>query len=493
MSNQNLNQRVQLAIDHCLSGVQTDEYLYQRVIMRKGETIMKKKIPVALILAMLLMAITVTALAVTIYETIKPVMDQSAVLLISNDWEMPDKIAFLRLMQNQGLIDANDEHLIASMDEDQPDDFRSHEASIAIDAICGDIIQAKRDPTILQQEEYPSPDLETVFTVLYRQTDPEADDNTIKSEFERWFSESELFSDPESIILEDNNTIASEDDIRQLCLSDLTEIYNFNRNECNSTTISISFDEITTVWTATYYVKSNSLRDALKADLGIEKYNVLEDAYTWSRLFSSNGKRLFVSSVEELEWDGLIPQAGYPNWDRWEDALNSFLFCTTEERAEFSKTYKPLVDAYLSMHPNISEYFMSKESVYGNTYNPTIYYITRHQYGTPDDSVITQEKAIDIAFQAWIDSGAQGVWKEMLDSQRSIYCLYDITDPETPLWKVSLSYYYEENPDPNANKDGYFVIVDAQNGQIIDRYIISGPNGMSQSCDSAYAFAELFY
>ena len=81
----------------------------------------------------------------------------------------------------------------------------------------------------------------------------------------------------------------------------------------------------------------------------------------------------------------------------------------------------------------------------------------------------------------------------MLDSQRSIYCLYDITDPQTPLWKVSLSYYYEENPDPNANKDGYFVIVDAQNGQIIDRYIISGPNGMSQTCDSAYAFAELFY
>lgn len=61
-----------------------------------------------------------------------------------------------------------------------------------------------------------------------------------------------------------------------------------------------------------------------------------------------------------------------------------------------------------------------------------------------------------------------------------------------PLWKISRNYSYEIEPNPYANKDGYFVILDAKIGEIIDQYIESGANGVNQDCDCVFDFAEIF-
>lgn len=45
------------------------------------------------------------------------------------------------------------------------------------------------------------------------------------------------------------------------------------------------------------------------------------------------GKKL---SQEEYEWSQLIPRAAYPHW---EADLRAFLYCSTEERAEWSFEY----------------------------------------------------------------------------------------------------------------------------------------------------------
>ena len=480
------HQSVRRAMDSCFSGVRPDPLLAQKIINCKEEKPVKKKLTFAAIFVLLLILLAAAALAIGIYDTVKPAMDQSATILQSEDWGLESKLQFAKVLHEYGVVPDDDAQLAVCMDSSAADDIREEAADILIDRICGELMRKDLDPTILQSEEYPSPDLETVFTVFYRSISPDADQAIISAEYEKWFSESDLFKPADESTADNQSEKATEEDILELCRLDLSEIYSFSKTERQSTEITVRFDDEAGLWIANFYVEAEDLRSALRAEWGADYYDAEQNAYHWQKLFLANGKRTDAANVEDYLFSQLIPDEGYPNYDQWDNGYRAFLYCSAEERAAFSETYKPIVDSFLAEHPNVKEYYETTQD-----FN-TIYITTRHVYGVPDASSVSENQAIETAIAAWVASGEEGVWPEMLDSERSIYALYDITDPENPLWKVSLSYWYEKTPDPNANKDGYFVILNARTGEIVSQYIESGAKGASQYCGNALDFAETF-
>ena len=485
MSETEAKQRLDHAMKSCLSGVNPDPFLYQHVQQRKDSPVMKRKITIVSIVLVMLLMMCATALAVSIYEFIKPAMDQTASVLVGTDWELSDKLQFINLIRERGLIDEQDSNLMICLNENETEETRDYAAALVIDAVYGDLIRADLDSSILQQEEFPTPSLEDVFTVLYRSQIPDADDNTIAAEYERWFSESELFTPVAETVEHPVYPIASEDAILDIADSMLSEIYNFNKAERAATKVTVTFDEDFEIWIVSFYVKASDLRTSLRAERTTYDYDAAQDAYIWTKVLLSNGQLTDASSAEEYEWDNIIPREGYPNWDVWEDDYCAFLYCTAEERAAFSAQYKPIVDSFLDQHPAIREYYETHDG-------GTAYQVTRHIYGIPDADAISEDDALQTAFAAWQASGVDGVKPGILDDRRSYYCLYDVSNPDKPVWKVSMQYVYDHIPDQSMNFDGFFVVIDAHTGEILKQYIQSGPDGMTQYCDSAYKYAEMF-
>lgn len=485
MTESEAKQRLDQTIKSCLSGITPDPFLYQRVRLRKERPIMKRKITIVSITLVMLLMMCATALAIGIYESIKPAMDQAAAVSVGSDWELSDKLKLISIISDYGLIDEQDSNLAICLNESETEETRNSAAAMVIDAVYGDLIRADRDPSILQQEIYPKPSLEDVFTIFYRSQVPDADDNTIMTEYERWFTESNLFIPADDVVEQPIEPITSEDAVLEIADSMLSEIYNFNKAERAATKISATFDQNNEIWIVSFYVKASDLRTSLRAERTTYDYDAAQDAYIWTKVLLSNGQLTDASSAEEYEWDNIIPREGYPNWDVWEDDYRAFLYCTAEERAAFSAQYKPIVDSFIDQHPAIREYYETHDG-------GTAYQITRHIYGIPNAGAISEDDALQIAFAAWQASGVDGVKPGILDDRRSYYCLYDVSDPDKPVWKVSMQYVYDHIPDQSMNFDGFFVVIDAHTGEILKQYIQSGPDGMTQYCDSAYKYAEMF-
>ena len=111
----------------------------------------------------------------------------------------------------------------------------------------------------------------------------------------------------------------------------------------------------------------------------------------------------------------LVKMDGFRSYTRQGDE-----FCFTERFSNFSEKWIPLVNAYLARHP------------YAPQPNNLFYYATRCVYGIPAKDDIQQEDAIHLARQATVTLGAS------LDTleRRPVECLFDITDPQNPLWKI---------------------------------------------------------
>lgn len=172
--------------------------------------------------------------------------------------------------------------------------------------------------------------------------------------------------------------------------------------------------------------------------------------------------------MEEYEWSQLIPRAAYPHWEDWESDLRAFLYCSTEERAEFCATYKPVVDAFLDRRPDIKQYFLDTQSGYADRYSQTIYDVTRQTYGIPDEGSIPEEEALRIAQATYLNSGLEGVTQEMLQKRCLTSALFIVTEPSKTIWKVRIA----ASPHSGAwsmedHHNGYRVVIDAASGAIL--------------------------
>ncbi|MEG0125098.1 MAG: hypothetical protein RR816_03350, partial [Clostridia bacterium] len=129
-----------------------------------------------------------------------------------------------------------------------------------------------------------------------------------------------------------------------------------------------------------------------------------------------------------------------------------------EERAQFSQKWIPLVDAYLAQNP------------YAPYPDDLFYEATRCVYGLPSENDITQENAILVSKQATIALGAN---VDTLD-QRSAECLFDITDPQQPLWKIVVGSADVSKAEyvTDQNWMRYRVVINARTGDVVEAWEI---------------------
>ena len=113
----------------------------------------------------------------------------------------------------------------------------------------------------------------------------------------------------------------------------------------------------------------------------------------------------------------------------------------------------------------------------------------QYVYGVPDDTVVPQEKAIEIAKTVILND--YDVPKEWLGYYDGICLFYDITNPEQPLWKITMTaignYKTIHGTIPNPYTI-YKVEIDAKTGTVILRTSFDPRNN-----DGTMAFASKFF
>ena len=125
-----------------------------------------------------------------------------------------------------------------------------------------------------------------------------------------------------------------------------------------------------------------------------------------------------------------------------------FPWFTHEERAAYSKEYILKEEAALRLKPSSADAISN-------------YDFTRCVYGVPDESVLPEADALEIAREVLMESfGRSAEWT--IHSGRESY--FDVTDPEKPLWKFFFTHF------DGVEQKKYVVRLDAKTGEIVKAF-----------------------
>ena len=159
------------------------------------------------------------------------------------------------------------------------------------------------------------------------------------------------------------------------------------------------------------------------------------------------------SNVQRLDDEVLIEfRKEYTNLEKG----TGFYEMSVQEKAAFSEKWIPIVEAYMETHP----YFIKE----GNSF----YEATRHVYGVPGSEDISQEQATEIAHQSVIALGGSA---ETIDN-RPINYYFDITSPDSPVWKLTFLPAYSENMDQNDG-NRYRVVINGRTGEVLEAFAVT--------------------
>lgn len=459
-------------VDHRLSGLEWKPEDSNTVLHQiKGEKIMKKKISLGFALAFALMLMAFAAVALTVAELVKSNMQPVVQMQkegILEKWDLNAKMQFIGAMKDFGIqIDAEK---LAQLESGQgTDEEREQLAGQLIDAQYGERMRSQLDPTIDQPEAYPLPSMYTIYEDLWLRQDPTATQDEVRAAYDMWYDQvaKEMDRPTEPPIIGQ----ATEEQIAARVDSYLSEVASLSRAERAKCIITATYHEEHDVWIAELNVNAADLREASK-EYFANLLGGVQDVYTYNLIYTSNGEPTWTTSLDQYIFENLIPADAYI-FDKDNvsgDHLKSFLNASVEEKAAFSAKWKPVVDAWLADHP---EYEALRDQ--------TPIWCTRHVYGIPAENAITQERAFEIAKNLYLEK-IESATEEMISERGIVRYFYDITNAEHPLWKVSIT----ANPEawlPDDHKDGYFVIIDALTGEVIDAYTYAG---------SAEDFADKF-
>lgn len=160
MTDRNIKDKIQNAMNHTFSGLAPDSLLTQRVLRRgtqtNGEVKMKKKLSGSVIFAILLTLVVATAaIAATNWDALRKYFETVRVMETTGElarWSDEDKIKLLIAMEAAGIVDENDENVKTAFNESLPMAQRGEAANEIITQRYGD---AYFDSYTVEQMEFP--------------------------------------------------------------------------------------------------------------------------------------------------------------------------------------------------------------------------------------------------------------------------------------------------------------------------------------------------
>ena len=180
-----------------------------------------------------------------------------------------------------------------------------------------------------------------------------------------------------------------------------------------------------------------------KEDIGliavyVRPFDDIDEHFTIE--YWTEGRLMSLVVPDILDFDGYVEyvhETGRP-----------FQWFTHEERATYSQAYRPKVEAALRLNP------LCYEAKYHFPF-------TRHIYGVPDESDITEKQALELARAVLIDRFS---CDEDSAKDLGIEVYFDCCDPQRKLWKFCLFY-----------RDGerfqrFIVHLESRTGELVDCY-----------------------
>jgi len=399
-------QIIQSVFETSLSGLREDPYLAQRVINiahEKGEVIVKKKLSVGFVIIMVVLLSSMVALAWSLsYQYFEDVAQIQTTNGYYDDWGWEEKQKMVDTMLEYGLIT-----------ETEAAELSTEEA---VDAYMIEHYGINGRTDVIG-----------LWSILETELGPI---NTWSLEQKAWYTEMQS----ESGLLTENSddniyALPEKDDIQPeeaiaIAQTAIIEAYGLEADALDSHQVDISFETHASDWE----------RENLHYNISFWGENV--KYYTCS--VTSDGKimdstmdktcmspaeqvqeKLQFANENDLEAIALFQQYAT---EHIADGIYNFDFWPLEDKKAVTDMLRPVILENMAENPDYAD-------------QTRIFWAT-HYYGLPDEKAISQEKVIEIAkSQLTTTFGLNDNQAALLGK---VGLFYEVTDPENPLWKVTL-------------------------------------------------------
>jgi len=363
------------------------------------------------------------------------------------DWSLNEKLTLLQLMKDNGV----------DMDDTEAD------ALLAGDGMTDAQREARVDKLIVDRYGINGrTDVITLESILTKEL----------GDFDGWPMEQKAWY---SQMLIDSGLMGSDDDIYRMPGEDAIT---------PEEAVEVARGEIMAVWglskddldaCRTVWVYRTHVSDEEEKLLHYEVFFEPEsgDGYTYSCAVGNDGKvltnedNMFVMSPAEekaamegtdASFEEKVSKMIMAYGDAHGLGGQSMSTWPLEDKLAVTEEIRPVIQAQLAADP---------DSVTGE-----FRYYATHRYGLPDERALTLEQAVETARNALVTE--LGVPQAMAEKCTSrIYC-YDVTDPDAPLWKITLAPYddFEEMEARGEETESWIVRLNAYTGAIVKAQLI---------------------
>lgn len=164
----------------------------------------------------------------------------------------------------------------------------------------------------------------------------------------------------------------------------MADVMSMSRKEREAAVVTAELNEVESAWQVVIRMKGSELRAVTRAWLdgqlpwGEVLYDRESDTYVYPWVFTADGRSGGCATLEEYEWENLIPREAWPEMPAayadypYFDPLKCFLYAPAGEKAAFSRQWKPVVDAWLREHPAYEEKLIAAGGAIRSTASPAI-------------------------------------------------------------------------------------------------------------------------
>lgn len=372
-----------------------------------GKPIMKKKISLAVVLAVLLTLLTTAALAIGLtgyFEDAARLQKESGYY---DTWGLSEKQALIASMKENGLID---DEIAASLTDEA-----------AIDAYLIERYGVQgRDDTI------------GLDAILEKELGPI---DTWSAETKAWYTtllqDAGLLTSNDVVYLNPSNSPLKPEEIVRLAQQVLEDVWDMAPGTLDRYNASWTYEEMdaTDGTRIKGYGVSFSTED--KADgsysCALTETGEIIDGHRVTALYSPAQQKALAEERKGRDEELRKAFNDYTTEDKkhlLETAKSrAFEDWPLEAQQDFTETVRPVIEQRMAADLNYSDALGL--------------FIVSHRYGVPGEGAIAQEEAIRIAQEALTGTMGMDAKKAAIFTNASV--LYDVTDPDAPLWKVILS------------------------------------------------------
>lgn len=369
--------------------------------------IMKKKISLAVVLAALLMLLTITALAIGLtgyFEDAAQLQKESGYY---DSWGLSEKQALIASMKENGLID--DETAASLTDE------------AAIDAYLIERYGVQdRDDTI------------GLDAILEKELGPI---DTWSAETKAWYTsllqDAGLMTSEDVVYLNPSNSPLKPEEIVRLAQQIIEDAWDMAPGTLDRYNVSWTYEEMDATDGTHINGYDVNFSTEEKADgfyyCALTETGEIIDGHRVTAMYSPAQQKALAEEREgqDEELRGAFNDYTIENKKYLLETAKSMSFedWPLEAQQEFTDMMRPIIEQRMAADPNYRD-------VLG-------LFIVSHRYGVPSEGAISQEEAIRIAQEAL--TGSMGMDAKQAAVFTRVSVLYDITDPDAPLWKIILS------------------------------------------------------